>query len=172
VYVTREMISEKDEARLWAKVDRKSSDECWLWTAKARVHNRGRICVAGKEVFATHVALALDGRPRPQWLFACHTCDNPPCVNPAHLWWGTKKENAQDASQKKRLPLAQRTHCSNGHEFSPENTWISKVGARVCRTCSRRSKRAWNAKPDVRKRKNEARRKDPARLAAALEEKP
>lgn len=37
-------------------------------------------------------------------MFVCHTCDNRKCINPNHLWIGTRQENIQDASKKGRLP--------------------------------------------------------------------
>ncbi len=86
----------------------RGGDECWGWNgfkdSKGYPRMRG---VPGTTVFATHVSLELAGKLRPSNLHgACHTCDNPECTNPAHLWWGTQKENAQDAIAKGRLNLA------------------------------------------------------------------
>jgi len=67
-------------------------------------------------------------------MILCHSCDNPPCCNPSHLWLGTQAENLADASAKGRLKRTS-THCKRGHEFTPENTYLSN-GGRGCRQCS------------------------------------
>lgn len=74
--------------------------------------------------------------PVPQGLLICHTCDNPPCCNPEHLWCGTPSENMYDKVAKGRASNGRDrwTHCVEGHEFTPENT-ITWGGRRSCRTC-------------------------------------
>jgi hypothetical protein len=57
---------------------------------------------------APRVALELDGRPVPVGMLACHACDNPQCVNPAHLCAGTPKQNTKDALERNRLPRGER----------------------------------------------------------------
>ncbi|MCY0957741.1 HNH endonuclease [Streptomyces sp. H27-H5] len=52
---------------------------------------------------ATHVALEVDGRPRPGNLHALHSCDTPSCVNPAHLRWGTNADNVKDRGRRGRF---------------------------------------------------------------------
>lgn len=93
------------EARFWSKVDRRGENECWEWTAKSKNNfGYGVFHPRKPETVGAHrFSLALKlGRPITPGPFACHTCDNPPCVNPKHLYEGTSQDNVDDAVARQR----------------------------------------------------------------------
>ena len=90
--------------RFWLKVD--CSDECWVWTGAVSSHGYGRIKndpgMLPPVLQANRLAWELTQGPIPQDLKVCHTCDNPPCVRPSHLFLGTHSDNMLDAVAKGR----------------------------------------------------------------------
>lgn len=137
----RGFITKPIEERFVEKVDKSGGiDACWIWLG-ATDGRYGMIWFNGRNVRATRISWELfHGKPFPDGMDACHTCDNPRCVNPLHIWPGTPSENALDAVRKGRLdpsknkPSKKKTHCKRGHEFTPENTYQSTKG-RGCVMC-------------------------------------
>lgn len=89
--------------RFWCKVDK--SGDCWLWTARRDKNGYGRFRPDGAntgDVGAHRVAFALAGQTVKDGDLVCHTCDNPPCVRPSHLFIGTPMVNAIDRDAKGR----------------------------------------------------------------------
>ncbi len=68
-----------------------------------------------------------------------HICDQKACVNPKHLYVGTTRQNAIDASVRGQVPRvnADKTHCPSGHPYAGENLYLIKRGGRQCKECNR-----------------------------------
>lgn len=94
------MLDEKEARRFWAKVA--VGGECWEWTASRDKDGYGYFSLHGKHDRAHKVSYREHVGPIPPGMCVLHTCDNPPCVNPAHLRLGTNKENSVDMQQKGR----------------------------------------------------------------------
>ncbi|HEV2928117.1 MAG TPA: HNH endonuclease signature motif containing protein, partial [Propionibacteriaceae bacterium] len=109
-------------ARFWAKVDRSGGpDACWPWTANRMDSGYGRYSIDGRSKLAHRISYELSVGSIPDGLQIDHLCRNKPCVNPTHLEAVTQRENLLRGDT---VPArnAARTHCANGHEFTPENT--------------------------------------------------
>lgn len=110
-------MNDATTARFWSKV--RTSATCWEWTASKRAKGYGAFVWAGPS------GEVVQGRAhRYSWMLhrgaipagACvlHTCDNPACVNPEHLWLGSKADNNRDMCMKGRH-VSGGTHCGRGN---------------------------------------------------------
>lgn len=110
--------------RFWAKVRR--TDDCWIWMGARNSAGYGNIgdYGDGRKVVLTHrLSMALSGTAIPIGMQVLHRCDNPPCVNPGHLFVGTALDNSRDMITKgrhshgdehtKRLRLPRGEHHAN-----------------------------------------------------------
>ncbi len=93
----------KPSERFEAKYIPEPFSGCWLWTAACSLDGYGRFWYAGKYRTAHSASFLLHGGIIPEGYDVCHTCDVVSCVNPAHLWVGTRRDNVQDAVKKNRF---------------------------------------------------------------------
>lgn len=98
------------EYRFWQKVDMDgpipshfpSLGKCWIWTANSSTRGYGVINKDGDNCRAHRVSWEISNGPIPDGLCVLHSCDNPPCVRPSHLFLGTVQDNSLDMVSKGR----------------------------------------------------------------------
>lgn len=110
-----------NEAAFWAKVDRRGGADCWPWLGARHYGGTGYgpygvVRLAGSRRTGAHrVALALSGIAVDDDLCVLHTCDVPICCNPAHLYVGTRADNAADRVARGRSGVFDRAGKANGN---------------------------------------------------------
>ncbi|MFD5577280.1 HNH endonuclease signature motif containing protein [Streptomyces pseudogriseolus] len=133
---------------------------CIIWTGVINPRNGyGQISPGTNTLEYTHrVAYRLMKGEIPEGLVIDHACHNRDaecpggncihhrCINPHHLEAVTHRENRIRSPLTKAGRVARKTHCKQGHEFTPENTYLRGDGSRKCRVCHRQRQQQWNAK--------------------------
>ncbi len=118
---------------------RVSKSGCWVWQGAKDHAGYGQVRAWGKKVSVRRVHRviyeSLHGAID-RATMVCHSCDNPPCCNPAHLWAGTAKDNAADMVAKKRHPFHNLAACGRGHVFTADSHYVNN-GRRHCLKCAR-----------------------------------
>ena len=133
-----------DLSAFWAQIERRGPNECWPWVGTRHPRGYGIIRLEGINFRAHRVAYVLATGESIRGLAVCHRCDNPPCINPMHLFVGTQADNLHDMIHKGRHHESQKTHCPSGHEYTAQNTYLNAAsGGRVCRKCLVVHKRNW-----------------------------
>lgn len=102
------------DARFHSLYDIEQNSGCWVWNYTRTSNNYGLLTINGEQVPAHRFAYQWFIGEISDGLFVCHSCDNPPCVNPSHLFLGTHSDNMRDASDKGRLKNGGREGAKNG----------------------------------------------------------
>ena len=104
--------------RFWKKVEK--TNGCWLWKGSQTEYGYGRFNISGRVEKAPRVAYKLTYGSIPEGMDILHTCDNPPCVRPDHLFPGTAKDNALDMVAKGRCNPGRANGEQIAHKLTTE----------------------------------------------------
>lgn len=121
-------------AAFWSRVDVRSAGECWPWLGGRTAKGYGRHC--GER--AHRIAFALATGQEPGRSFVCHTCDNPPCCNPGHLWLGDAMLNNLDRDAKGRTRAIGQEGEANHNSVLKEGD-VREIRRRLIRCASNKA---------------------------------
>lgn len=139
----------------WSKVIINETTNCWEWTASRNEWGYGKWWTGNKSARTHRVAYEALVGPIASGLCLDHLCRTRHCCNPTHLEPVTNRANLLRGVSFSALN-AVKTHCPKGHEYTPENTWVSARNQRHCRTCDRLYQRAKRAAVRQRRSMREA----------------
>lgn len=121
--------------RFFSKIQFDENTSCWNWIGYKDKNSYGQFRIKKGKMSSSHrFSYELFKGDIPKDLTLDHLCRNPPCANPEHLEAVTTRVNVLRGigpASKNSI----KTHCIHGHEFTPENTYITKVGKRHCIMC-------------------------------------
>jgi len=114
--------------RFESKFQKFGENDCWTWEGPLDQDGYGRFQVAtGWAERAHRYAFQMYTKRLHEGQFVLHSCGNRACVNPEHLYLGSKKHNSSK----------QKLKCPQGHPYQGDNLYVDPSGRRRCRTCGR-----------------------------------
>ena len=126
----------RDLNLLIKNLTKEDKNGCFIWQASIGKPGYGTFRMHSKYYNAHRwVAHLAYNVPYDDPRVVMHSCDNRACVNPAHLSWGTQKENLNDARAKGHYNKSPQMICKNGHLLTPDNIQPSPDGRRRCKKC-------------------------------------
>jgi len=140
---TRYKVKKSNVERFWEYVDKKGEDECWEWTGCTK-KGYGTFWIrdveyknGGKMVPAHRYSYEIVNGSLSKGIPLHHTCENKKCVNPKHVIpTGSYGQHTIEHHPNSPTSINKaKTHCINGHEYTPENTSYDKQGRRRCNIC-------------------------------------
>lgn len=146
--------------RFWGFVEMIPFHSCWEWTGPKSGSRKGRYYgyfkINKKNIKAHRFSYELHKGKIPETILVCHSCDNPGCCNPDHLFLGTHADNMRDCANKGRTAGAKIIQCRRGHPYDDANTYKFKNGTseRRCRACARENMRTQYQKRKATKNAN------------------
>jgi len=117
-----------------------TDERCWLWEGYTDHGGYGRAKWSGRPVKVHRAVYEELVGPVRAGLELDHLCRTRNCYNPAHLEPVTHAENVRRGNAGQHW--AAKTHCPQGHAYTPANTFVTNRGFRVCLTCKRAARRA------------------------------
>jgi hypothetical protein len=139
-------------AKFWSRAvfdDQGYGTPCLTWVARRTRAGYGSFVVKRRSRYAHRLSYTAVKGPIPVGLVIDHLCRNRACINPDHLEPVTNRENILRGNTIMAANAA-KTHCPEGHEYTPENTRLrtgaGKAQSRECRTCARIKSRARKAR--------------------------
>lgn len=95
------MVDVKIKQRFWKNVDDQGPERCWPWRGSKKANGYGQIWNK-KPTYAHRLSWEIHKGPIPYKQYVLHTCDNPECTNPNHLFLGSQDDNMKDKIKKHR----------------------------------------------------------------------
>lgn len=132
--------------KFWRNVDK--TESCWFWLGPFDARGYGSFGHNYRQYRTHRFAYALEHGEVPAGFYVCHTCDNPACVNPAHLWLGTADDNNKDCSAKGRFHGLDRKRGAERKKTSHRGTahYLSPFTEEQVKDIRSRDLSAWGSK--------------------------